>query len=224
MTEYEDSGQPVIVLASTSSWRQQLLVDAGIRCETDAPQVDEEQVFGAGPVATARARAAAKAHEVAARHAQALVIGADQVLWFDDPTLPQDAIGKPLDQQDWLRRLRQLRGRTHQLTTAVCLVAPAELGGREDFEVSTAVKLRSDLSEEELVAYVRWGEGAGCAGGYMVERRGAWLIEELRGDWYNVVGLPVLHLVGRLRARGWRLHEDGQGRPGLAWRSPVGAG
>ncbi len=198
-----------LVLASTSRWRLRMLEDAGLRCEAVAPVVDESTVHGADPVATAHLRARAKAVDVAARRPGRLVVGADQVLWLPGEA---EAIGKPPDDERWRARLRQLRGREHQLTTAVALAGP-EPGRVESFEETTGVRMRGDPSDAELAAYVAHGEARGCAGGYMVEGRGAWLVEALRGDWSNVVGLPVLSLIGHLRARGWRLGSDGLARP-----------
>lgn len=188
-----------VVLASSSRWRARLLADAGVPCEVVDPQVDEAPIVGSDPVETARLRACAKAEGVAKAHPAALVIGADQVIHMDGI-----CVGKPADDADWFCRLQQLRGRTHLLTTAVAIVDGA---GSEVFSVDTSVRIRADLTDDELHAYVAHGEARGCAGGYMIEKRGAWLVEGIDGDWLNVVGLPVLHLVGRLRARGWRLTE-----------------
>ena len=186
-----------IVLASTSRWRLQILTDAGIVADATDPNVDESTVMGDGPVETARLRAIAKASAVSRERPNALVIGADQVIYLDGET-----IGKPRDAHDWRHRLVAMRGRDHKLTTAVAIIEDGEI---EAFEVTTVVRFRSDLTDGEIDRYIQHGEAAGCAGGYMVERRGAWLIEEIRGDWLNVVGMPVLALVGRLRARGWRM-------------------
>lgn len=190
-----------VVLASTSQWRRGLLADAGLVVEAADPHVDEAPLVGASPAETARLRAAAKARAVAARRPGALVIGADQVAHLDGETF-----GKPAGPADWLARLQQLRGRAHTLTTAVALVDSA---GEELFTVDTRVRFRSDLRDAELRRYVELGEAAGCAGGYMVERRGAWLIESIEGDWTNVVGLPIFALVSRLRARGYVLGGAG---------------
>ena len=114
-----------------------------------------------------------------------------------------------------------LRGRGHTLTTAVVL---AQGDKRRRFSVSTDVFFRSDLEDGEIEAYMDLGEAKNCAGGYMVERRGAWLIERGEGDWNNVIGLPVLHLITELRQMGWRypkrkgspldLRDDSQDRGG----------
>ena len=186
-----------IVLASTSRWRLQLLKDAGIDAIAESPAVDEAVIVGGTPTETARLRAIAKAEAVLERCGDSLVIGADQVIHLDGVT-----IGKPTDAEDWLNRLRSMKGRVHQLTTAVAMI---DSHGADAFEVHTGVRFRSDLTDEELRHYIALGEAKGCAGGYMVERRGAWLVESIEGDWLNVVGLPVLELVTRLRARGWRV-------------------
>ena len=204
--------QGPLVLASGSAWRRSLLVDAGVPTEAVPARIDEAAVLAPDPVALAEARARAKAEEVASRRPGAVVLGADQVVHLDGR-----AFHKPTDRADWLAGLQALRGRTHQLTTAVVLLWPASGGHRaESFAVHTAIRFRDDLEDAELEAYLDHGEAAGCAGGYMVERHGAWLIAEVQGDWTNVVGLPVLEVVSRLRAAGWRYPA---GRPG-----PTGEG
>ena len=199
-----------LILASSSPWRLAALRDAGIPCETVPPAVDEHTIINEDPVAMAVARAEAKALDVARRWPDALVVGADQVAH-----LAGESFGKPRDTDDWRARLRSLRGRVHLLSTGVAL---AEGEAVETFTVTTAVRFRADLSDEEIEAYIRSGEGAGCAGGYQVERRGAWLIEAIDGDWWNVIGLPILPLIGRLRARGWRL--EGAGEVGVVVGDP----
>lgn len=68
----------------------------------------------------------------------------------------------------------------------------------------TRLTMRADITDEELRAYVACGEARACGGGYMVERRGIQLFEQIDGDWTNVVGLPIIRLVGELRSLGWR--------------------
>ena len=175
-----------------------MLKDAAIEAEGVAPDVDESAIEGAIPEETARHRAVAKAVEVSGRHPQALVIGADQVAHLDG-----EAFGKPTSTDDWRQRLRALRGRTHTLTTAVALAEDGALS--DSFAVDTRVTFRGDLCDDEIEDYIASGEGRDCAGGYMAEKRGAWLVETVEGDWQNVIGLPLLPLLARLRARGYRL-------------------
>lgn len=200
-----------IVLASSSRWRRQMLVDAGVECEAVDSGLDESKFSSQRPEDLALILAREKAKRVQALRPDAIVIGADQVAFNED-----GSFGKPRDPEDHLKRLLSLRGRTHVLTTGVVLLGP---GVDEEVSVNTGIVFRSDLTRSELQAYVNSGEGAGCAGGYQIEGRGAWLIERVEGDWFNVVGLPVLEVVSVLRRLGWqmgapvgpRLAEAGRG-------------
>ncbi len=160
--------------------------------------MDESVIHGAIPEETARHRAVAKAIEVSGRQPDRLVIGADQVAHLDGRSF-----GKPTSNDDWRERLRALRGTTHTLTTAVALAEGGTLA--DSFSVDTQVSIRGDLTDDEIERYIASGEGLACAGGYMAEKRGAWLVERIDGDWQNVIGLPVFPLLARLRARGYRL-------------------
>jgi septum formation protein len=140
-----------------------------------------------------------KARAVGAKRPEAWVIGADQVAW--EPDRPDAPFGKPPDRSASARRLQRLRGRVHVLTTGLCLIGQ----GFEDVAVDHAtLHMRPDLGEDEIAAYVDTGEGDGCAGGYAVERRGAFLFSRIDGDWNTVIGLPLFRLFDLLRARGWR--------------------
>jgi septum formation protein len=186
-----------LILASTSPWRRRMLVDAGIAVRTESPGVDERSVRLSDPVELACELARRKARAVAARHPGEWILGADQVA--HEPG--GEPFGKPEDPDDHLRRLRSMVGRSHALVTGFALVGPGvEVVGHE----TTVMHVRADLDDDELVAYVSTGEGAGCAGGYAVEGRGVFLFERIDGDWFNVVGLPLLRVLGVLRAHGWR--------------------
>lgn len=190
-----------LVLASTSPWRRSMLEAAGFRVLAESPGIDEGEIVGREPDETARLRARAKARFVATLHPDSTVVGADQVIYLDG-----ELLGKPANSEKHLGQLQKLRGRAHSLTTAVAIVFGGEI---DEFSVTTMVRFRSDLSDDELRAYVACGEARGCAGGYMIEKRGAWLVESVEGDWSNIIGLPVLHLIGRLRARGWSIPRGG---------------
>lgn len=184
-----------LVLASGSVWRQKVLESAGVRCEALASGVDEEAVTLRDPCELARTLARLKAQAVAARRPGALVIGADQVAH-----MAGECFGKPKGPEDHLARLKRLRGRTHELVTGVCIVGPES---EDIFDVRTKVRFRSDLTDGDLKAYVASGEGAGSAGGYEAEHRGAVLIDRIEGDWFNVIGLPLYRVLPVLRERGW---------------------
>lgn len=189
-----------IVLASTSPWRAALLRDAGIVAVCEAPGVDERAVVIAEPSALASELARRKAWAVAPRHPDAWVIGADQVV-----TDGREIWGKPVDADDHLARLRGMVGMAHQLVTGWCVVGPeGEAGG----VVVTTMRVRADLEDAELRAYVATGEGTGCAGGYAAEGRGAFLFEAIDGEWSNVIGLPMSAVLGELRRRGWRFRGE----------------
>jgi septum formation protein len=184
-----------LVLASTSPWRLKVLHDAGIRAEPCAPGVDESS-DEPDPVARARGLARRKAAAVRDRFPDALVLGADQVV-----TDGRDIWGKPRDPGDHAARLRAMRGRSHDLVTGWALLGPAAARGGH---ASTRLWARADVDDAEIDAYVATGEGTGCAGGYAIEGRGVFLFERIEGDWFNVMGLPLLPVLGALRELGWR--------------------
>jgi septum formation protein len=173
-----------------------MLESAGLAVVCVDPRVDEEALIEPDPTRRAGRLAAAKAEAVRLVHPDSWVLGADQVVHLDG-----EVFGKPKDPDDHLRRLRSMRGRVHELVTGWALRGPGDPG---DGIVVTRMAVRADLTEQELAEYVATGEGAGCAGGYMAEARGAFLFEGVDGDWFNIVGLPLFEVLTALRARGWR--------------------
>ena len=185
-----------IILASSSTWRLKLLNDAGIPATSQSAQINEYDIQGSDPVDIALKRATAKAFDVASAHPEALVIGADQVVYLDGQLFE-----KPKSALEWRQRLRLLRGQAHHLSTAVTLVQGDTI---DQFVETTLVYFRAEIDEAHLDAYVSHGEAWGCAGGYMMEGHGAWLIERIEGDWQNVIGLPIFPLITRLYQLGYR--------------------
>lgn len=189
-----------LILASSSPYRQALLRDVGLNVSAVGARIDEYSIVGQTPIETAQRRAQAKAKAVFENHPDHIVIGADQVCYIDDVVMD-----KPKSSAEWFSRLQAMRGRSHKLSTAVCLMGR---GATEDDSILTAfvettqVHFRSDLSDTDLQAYVEIGEARNCAGGYMMEQRGAWLIEKIEGDWQNVIGLPIFPLLGHLKTLG----------------------
>jgi len=186
-----------IYLASSSSWRAELLENAGINVLLAPPKVCEEDIWGSDPVETARLRARAKAQDVWRQVSEeSIVVAADQVVYCDGVIF-----GKPRSKEEWLSRLPIFRGRGHKLTTAISIWSKEV---KKEIEEHSVVYFRKDLSMKEWNAYVEYGEAAGCAGGYMVEKRGAWFIERVEGDWQNVIGLPIFRLITELRSLGYK--------------------
>ena len=94
------------------------------------------------------------------------------------------------------------------MTTAVCIYGA---GAREEIIETTIIRFRKDLDDNELLAYIQHGEAANCAGGYMIENLGAWLIDSVDGDWQNIIGLPVLPVLSCLRKLGFSLQQVVEG-------------
>ncbi len=185
-----------LILASTSGSRRRMLHAAGVRVRCEAPGVDEHTVDGLKPVELARHLGAAKAGAVSARFPRALVIGADQVAVALGSSEPW---GKPPDPELHLAMLKRMRGRAHDLITGWAVVGP---GLDHVAHTTTRMHMRPDLTDRELSDYVATGEGSGCAGGYAAEGLGGFLFSRIEGDWYNVLGLPLLEVIGVLRAQG----------------------
>ncbi len=175
---------------------------AGVPVRSLPPGIDERDFSDPDPVRLARMLALAKAKAVAERVPDMLVLGADQVAVH--PEHPDRPFGKPGSEKEHFAMLSGMRGRTHVLVTGFALVGPGE---EEVGHEQTALSVRADLTDGELRAYVRSGEGREYAGGYRAEGRGAFLFEKIDGDWFNVLGLPLLRVMDALRRRGWRFGE-----------------
>lgn len=186
-----------IYLASSSIWRASILQNAGIRTQIIAPDVDEDSIIGGSPRETAELRAIAKGESVRGKiSSTSVLISADQVVY-----LGSEVFGKPKDADQWFSRLCRFRGAVHDLTTAVSIF---HNGVRVDIQEHTKVWFRGDISDQEIWSYIDDGEAKGCAGGYMVEQKGAWFIDRVEGDWLNVVGLPLFAIISELRRMGWK--------------------
>jgi septum formation protein len=185
------SDRPRIVLASQSPRRRALLEHLGLPHEVIAPDVDEESLCVKDPRALATQLAFLKATEVAERlEPPAIVIGADTVV-----ALGGEVFGKPKDAVDAERMLRALRGETHSVITGLAVATVGE--GCELCSETTQVTMRR-FSDAELRGYVRSGEPMDKAGAYAIQGLGAALIEGHTGCWCNVVGLPLIALLGLL--------------------------
>ncbi|HVG59697.1 MAG TPA: nucleoside triphosphate pyrophosphatase [Hyalangium sp.] len=188
-----------LILASTSSARRALMDGLGLPYRTESPGVDED----VSPTLSARQAvqvlAARKARAVHARHPEAWVLGADQLVEVEG-----EVLAKPADRDAARRQLGKLLGHTHDICTGVCLVGP---GGHlsEALEVSRLTFY--PVAPEELERYLDLGEWQGCAGSYRIESAGQALLARLEGDRANVQGLPMLTVVRMLRDAGFSFFE-----------------
>ena len=189
-----------VILASTSQSRRSMLKAAGIAFIAEAADIDERQVEAAMPdlgvKGVAAALAEAKAAAVSARHPGALVIGADQTLGLGDR-----AFHKPASPAAARDQLIALRGGTHQLHSAVCCVRD----GRPVFHhVATAQMTMRRFSDDWLDWYMATAGDAVLAsvGCYQVEGPGIQLFEAIDGDYFTIIGLPLLPLLAALREQG----------------------
>ncbi len=191
-----------LVLASASRIRRTLLENAGLAVVVDPAHVDEQTIKaemhgrGASAEDVAVALATRKAAAVATRHAEALVIGADQMLdaggaWFD----------KPVDRAAAARQLAALAGRDHRLISAAAVIDR----GRDVWQAAESVTLHMrPLSTAFIEHYLdRVGPAAlQSVGAYQLEGLGAQLFTRVEGDYFTVLGLPLLPLLAFLRTHG----------------------
>ena len=177
-----DTGMPKIILASTSPRRAEILRTVGWPFEAIPPEVDETRAPNEEAITYVQRLGRAKAEAV--RSPGAATVGADTVVLVDEKIL-----GKPRDDEDARGMLRQLSGRWHQVLTGVAFIdgGSAEVRAAcETTEVQFAL-----MSEAEIDWYVTSGEPMDKAGAYAIQGLGARFIQGIRGDYYNVVGLPV---------------------------------
>lgn len=172
-----------LILASTSPRRRELLSRFNIPYRVQASRVEErEPEVGEDPAEYALALAVEKAEAVASSHPDDIVLAADTVVAVDSRIL-----GKPANETDALRMLRMLRGRSHLVVTGVV----AGCGGRWQSGVASACVRMRMASDQELESYIASGEPMDKAGAYAVQGIGGGFVDDVRGCYNAVVGLPL---------------------------------
>ncbi len=185
-----------LILGSTSAYRRELLQRLGLPFSCQAPAVDETPLPGEAPPDLALRLALAKARDVSARHAQALVIGSDQVA-----DLNGQPLGKPGTHDKALAQLKAMRGQTVLFHTAVCVICQAS--GFVETDLSTVrVKFRP-LSDAEIERYLHAEQPYDCAGAAKSEGLGISLLDAIDSDDPTaLIGLPLIRTARLLRAAG----------------------
>jgi len=172
----------VIILASGSPRRRQLLEMLGLPFRAIAPDVDESLLPSEQPEAYVTRLAREKARTVAARERGAPVLAADTTV-----VLRGRVFGKPADPAEATDMLRRLQGRKHQVMTAVAVA----LDGRVEHALDVTDVTFRRLSDEQIAEYVATGEPLDKAGAYAIQGKGAALVDGIRGDFFGVMGLPL---------------------------------
>lgn len=192
-----------LILASTSKARYAMLRSAGLAFSVQDPMVDEAALMGklkdsfAPPELIATALAQAKALAVTHRHPDHLVIGADQVL-YDQGKI----FSKAASAEEAAANLRRLQGRTHELISAVCVSQQKKVVWSH---VERAKLTMRPLDDAAIADYCRLAGDAltRSVGGYELEGLGSWLFERIEGDFFTILGLPLLPLQHFLRTQGY---------------------
>ena len=179
-----------VVLASSSPRRRELLNLIGIAHEVRPANLDESMRPRETPRRHAERLARDKASAVAKRDPDLITIAADTIV-----VINRKVLGKPADKEDAARMLAMLSGREHTVITAVAVSRGKKL--RSAIE-EVKVKFRR-LREEEIEAYIATGEPMDKAGAYGIQGFGATIVERVEGDYFAVMGLPLVRLIGLMR-------------------------
>lgn len=191
-----------IVLASGSVIRQQMMQNAGLDVEIQKPLVDEDAIKdslkgeNAKPHDIADALAEYKARKISLKRPDTMVLGCDQVLAFNGGLL-----SKPNSRDDLRQQLSQLRGSAHDLYSAAVIYENAEPVWRS---VTRAKLHMRQLSDGYISAYVdrNWEDVRHCVGGYQLEAEGARLFSRIEGDYFTVLGMPLLEVLNYMTLKG----------------------
>jgi septum formation protein len=179
-----------VVLASASPRRRQLLDLIGIAHEVRPANIDETMRPRESPRRHAERLAREKATAIATRDPDLITIAADTIV-----VVNRKVLGKPRDTDDAARMLALLSGREHVVTTAVAVSRGKKLRSAVE---EVRVKFRR-LRDDEIEAYIATGEPMDKAGAYGIQGYGATIVERIEGDYFAVMGLPVVRLIGLLR-------------------------
>jgi septum formation protein len=190
-----------VILASNSPRRKALLDMLNIQFIQVSPDTEEEVKEGLDSEEVAVNSATKKARSVSKSFPKNPILGVDTIVVIDNLIL-----GKPEDIDDARRMLRLLSGRLHTVISAICVMMNGKI--ISDLE-KTFVRFRN-ISEKQITDYIRTGEPMDKAGAYAVQGKGALLIEEIYGDFYNVMGLPIVKLFNILNDIGINILSDNE--------------
>ncbi|MFD2446221.1 Maf family protein [Bacillus sp. CGMCC 1.16607] len=183
-----------LVLASSSPRRKELLENIHLSFEISSSDVDESFSEHLSPEDVVMELAERKAKAVAKDYPSSFVLGADTIV-----VLEGNILGKPADEKEASRMLTKLSGKTHDVYTGVSIIY---LNDTIRFFEKTTVTFW-ELTEAEINMYVSSGEPLDKAGAYGIQQLGSYLVKEIQGDYFNVVGLPIARTVRELKRAGY---------------------
>ncbi|GAU77415.1 septum formation protein Maf [Fusibacter sp. 3D3] len=148
--------------------------------------MDEKTTFYEKPEQIVMGLSFEKTYQVAQLEPDAIIIGSDTIVYLNE------VLGKPEDKAEAYRMLRKLSGKTHDVYTGIAVICESQKIKRVDY-VKTKVDFK-DLSEAEINAYIETGEPLDKAGAYAIQGQGALLVNQIQGDYFSVMGLPLSKL------------------------------
>jgi septum formation protein len=172
-----------LVLASSSPRRTEILERAGWPHEIMVAGIDETVLPNEEPAAYVQRLARSKAEAVASRLNEGLVLGADTTV-----VIANEILGQPVDEADARRMLELLNAKWHEVLTAVAVI---RVGGESRVAYETTRVRFAEMSREEIDWYIETREPFGKAGAYGIQGKAALFIEEIEGDYFNIMGLPI---------------------------------
>ena len=190
-----DTQTPPLVLASQSPRRAELIGRLGLTFETLPADIDESYLQGETPPEHAERLAREKAQKIAADRSEALVVGSDTIVVIDG-----DVLGKPRDRAHAIEMLMRLSGREHEVCTGIAVAH----GGRVESGLERVRVRFRGLDRRACEEYVDTGEPMDKAGAYGIQGFGSALVEGIDGDYFSVMGLPVVRMLLLIERHGWR--------------------
>ena len=181
-----------IILASASPRRKEILENANVKFKIMSSDIEELVLEGESPCQVVMRLAFEKGIDIASKRKSDLVISADTIVVLDNTVL-----GKPKDEEEAKLMITNLSGRTHQVITGISLINLENDKKVIDYVISN-VKFKN-LSEDDINDYIKTKESLDKAGAYGIQGYGALLVEEIQGDYFNIVGLPISKLSDLLK-------------------------
>ncbi|MCA1031919.1 Maf family protein [Bacillus timonensis] len=183
-----------LILASGSPRRKELLMNQGLTFDVVVSDIVEEFNENSTPKDIVQDLALQKAIDVSDKHHDAIVLGADTIVVYEN-----EILGKPKDKKDAFRMLKMLSGNTHQVFTGVAII---ENQNHHLFFEKTDVTFW-ELTDDEILEYIESGEPSDKAGSYGIQQLGSYLVKQIKGDYFSVVGLPISRTMRELKRLGY---------------------